>query len=89
MPRTPAFAVKKSIQPDYIVCLEDSKKLKILMRYLRSRFKVSPDEYRERWNLPPGYPMVAQNYAQKRSDFAKKIGLGKSDGRKGKRKKKV
>ena len=89
LPRTPAVAVKKSIQPDYIVCLEDGKKLKMLKRYLRSRFKLSPDEYRERWNLPPGYPMVAPNYAQKRSNFAKKIGLGKSDGRKGKRKKKA
>jgi predicted transcriptional regulator len=88
LPRTPAVAVKKSIQPDYIVCLEDGKRLKMLKRYLRSRYKLSPDEYRERWNLPPDYPMVAPNYAQKRSDFAKKIGLGKGDGRKGKRKKK-
>ena len=88
LPRTPAVPVRKSIQPDYIVCLEDGKKLKMLKRYLRSRFKLSPSEYRERWNLPPDYPMVAPNYAQKRSDFAKKIGLGKGDGRKGKRKKK-
>jgi predicted transcriptional regulator len=86
LPRTPAVAVKKSIQPDYIVCLEDGKRLKMLKRYLRSRYKLSPDEYRERWNLPPDYPMVAPNYAQKRSDFAKKIGLGKG-GRKGKKKK--
>ena len=88
LPRAPAVPVKKSVQPDYIVCLEDGKKLKMLKRYLRSRFKLSPGEYRERWNLPPDYPMVAPNYAQKRSDFAKKIGLGKGDGRKGKRKKK-
>ena len=88
LPRTPAVPVRKSIQPDYIVCLEDGKKLKMLKRYLRSRFKLSPSEYRERWNLPPDYPMVAPNYAQKRSDFAKKIGLGKGDGREGKRKKK-
>ena len=87
LPRTPAVPVKKSVQPDYIVCLEDGKKLKMLKRYLRSRYKLSPSEYRERWNLPPDYPMVAPNYAQKRSDFAKKIGLGKSDGRKGKKKK--
>ena len=88
LPRTPAVPVRKSIQPDYIVCLEDGKKLKMLKRYLRSRFKLSPSEYRERWNLPPDYPMVAPNYAQKRSDFAKKIGLGKGDGRKGRKKKK-
>jgi predicted transcriptional regulator len=88
LPRAPAVPVKKSIQPDYIVCLEDGKKLKMLKRYLRSRYKLSPSEYRERWNLPPNYPMVAPNYAQKRSDFAKKIGLGKGDGRKGKKKKK-
>jgi predicted transcriptional regulator len=79
--------VKKSVQPDYIVCLEDGKKLKMLKRYLRSRYKLSPSEYRERWNLAPDYPMVAPNYAQKRSDFAKKIGLGKGGDRKGKKKK--
>ena len=78
LPRAPAVPVKKSIQPDYIVCLEDGKKLKMLKRYLRSRYKLSPSDYRERWNLPPDYPMVAPNYAQKRSDFAKKIGLGRS-----------
>jgi len=89
LPRAPAVPIKKSIQPDYIVCLEDGKKLKMLKRYLRSRFKLSPSEYRERWNLPPDYPMVAPNYAQKRSDFAKKIGLGKSEGRKGGKRKKT
>jgi len=88
LPRAPAVSVKKSVQPDYIVCLEDGKRLKMLKRYLRSRYKLSPSEYRERWNLPPDYPMVAPNYAQKRSDFAKKIGLGKGEGRKGKRHKK-
>jgi predicted transcriptional regulator len=87
LPRAPAVSVKKSVQPDYIVCLEDGKKLKMLKRYLRSRYKLSPAEYRERWNLPPDYPMVAPNYAQRRSDFAKKIGLGKSGDRKGRRKK--
>ncbi|HEX4271617.1 MAG TPA: MucR family transcriptional regulator [Rhizomicrobium sp.] len=87
LPRAPAVAIKKSVQDEYIVCLEDGKKLKMLKRYLRARYKMSPDEYRARWNLPPDYPMVAPNYAQKRSDFAKKIGLGKGDGRKGKRKK--
>jgi predicted transcriptional regulator len=86
LPRAPAVPVKKSVQPDYIVCLEDGKKLKMLKRYLRSRFKLSPGEYRARWNLHPDYPMVAPNYAQKRSDFAKKIGLGKGGDRKGKKK---
>jgi len=88
LPRAPAVSVKKSVQPDYIICLEDGKKLKMLKRYLRSRYKLSPSEYRDRWNLPPDYPMVAPNYAQKRSDFAKKIGLGKGEGRKGRKKKK-
>ena len=87
LPRTPAVPVKKSVQDDYIVCLEDGKRLKMLKRYLRARYKMSPDEYRARWNLPPDYPMVAPNYAQKRSDFAKKIGLGKGSERGGKRKK--
>ena len=88
LPRQPAVAIRKSVQDEFIVCLEDGKKLKMLKRYLRARFKMSPDEYRARWNLPPDYPMVAPNYAQKRSDFAKKIGLGKGEGRKGKRNKK-
>jgi predicted transcriptional regulator len=70
--------VKKSVTPDYIVCLEDGKKLKMLKRYLRSRYKLSPDDYRQRWNLPANYPMVAPNYAKRRSDFAKKFGLGRS-----------
>ena len=87
LPRAPAVPVRKSVQPDYIVCLEDGKKLKMLKRYLRSRYKLSPSEYRERWNLPADYPMVAPNYAKKRSDFAKKIGLGKGNGRKAKKKK--
>jgi predicted transcriptional regulator len=87
LPRAPAVPIKKSVHDDYIVCLEDGKRLKMLKRYLRSRYKLSPSEYRERWNLPPNYPMVAPNYAKKRSDFAKKIGLGKSDTRKGKKKK--
>jgi len=89
LPRAPAVPVRKSVQPDFIVCLEDGKKLKMLKRYLRSRYKLSPSEYRDRWNLPPDYPMVAPNYAQKRSDFAKKIGLGKSEGRKGGKRKKT
>jgi predicted transcriptional regulator len=78
-PRPPAVPVKKSVTPDHIVCLEDGKKLKMLKRYLRSRYKMSPDEYRARWNLAPDYPMVAPNYAARRSEFAKKIGLGKGN----------
>jgi predicted transcriptional regulator len=74
----PAVPVKKSVTPDYVICLEDGKKLKMLKRYLRSRYGMSPEEYRAKWGLPPDYPMVAPNYAQRRSDFAKKIGLGRS-----------
>lgn len=83
----PAVPVKKSVTPEYIVCLEDGKKLKMLKRYLRSRYKMSPDEYRARWNLSADYPMVAPNYAAKRSEFAKKIGLGKADSPRARRKK--
>ena len=74
----PAVTVKKSVTPEYIVCLEDGKKLKMLKRYLRSRYSLSPEEYRAKWGLPPDYPMVAPNYAAQRSEFAKKIGLGRS-----------
>lgn len=74
----PAVPVKKSITPEYIVCLEDGKKLKMLKRYLRSRYTLTPDEYRAKWGLPADYPMVAPNYAAQRSEFAKKIGLGRS-----------
>jgi predicted transcriptional regulator len=74
----PAIPVKKSITPEYIVCLEDGKKLKMLKRYLRSRYNLTPEEYRAKWGLAPDYPMVAPNYAQQRSDFAKKIGLGRT-----------
>ena len=73
----PAVAIGRSVQHDYIVCLEDGKKLKMLKRYLRSRYNMSPDDYRRRWGLPPDYPMVAPAYAARRSDFAKKIGLGR------------
>jgi len=75
--KPPAVPVKKSITPDYIVCLEDGKKLKMLKRYLRTRYALSPEAYRAKWNLPADYPMTAPNYAAKRSDFAKQIGLGK------------
>jgi len=78
----PAVPVNKSIHQDYIVCLEDGKKLKMLKRYLRSTYNLSPDDYRKRWGLPPDYPMVAPSYAARRSEFAKKIGLGKGVRRK-------
>ena len=73
----PAVPVGRSVQHDYIVCLEDGKKLKMLKRYLRSHYDMSPEDYRRKWGLPPDYPMVAPAYAARRSDFAKKIGLGK------------
>ncbi|RAU23830.1 MucR family transcriptional regulator [Paramagnetospirillum kuznetsovii] len=72
----PAIAVKKSVTPDYIICLEDGKKLKMLKRHLKTAYNMSPEEYRDRWGLPADYPMVAPNYAQHRSTLAKKIGLG-------------
>jgi predicted transcriptional regulator len=77
----PAVPVKKSVTPDYIVCLEDGKKLKMLKRHLMSHYNLTPDQYRERWGLPADYPMVAPNYAIRRQVLAKKIGLGK--GRRG------
>jgi predicted transcriptional regulator len=73
----PATPISRSVQNDFIVCLEDGKKLKMLKRYLRSRYNMSPEEYRKRWGLPPDYPMVAPAYAARRSDFAKQIGLGR------------
>lgn len=77
----PAVGIKKSVQPDYIVCLEDGKKLKMLKRHLRSTYNLTPDEYRAKWGLGPDYPMVAPKYAEQRSEFAKKIGLGRGTGR--------
>ena len=74
--RAPAVPVKKSVTPDYIVCLEDGKKLKMLKRHLRTSYDLSPEQYRDRWNLPADYPMVAPNYAKQRSKLAKAIGLG-------------
>jgi len=73
----PAVAISKSVTPEHIVCLEDGRKLKMLKRYLRTRFDMTPEEYREKWNLPADYPMVAPNYAKVRSRHAKQIGLGK------------
>lgn len=76
----PAVPIKRSVTPDYIVCLEDGKKLKMLKRHLRTTYELTPDEYRAKWGLPADYPMVAPNYAKQRSAFAKKIGLGKRTG---------
>jgi predicted transcriptional regulator len=73
----PAVPIARSVQNDHIVCLEDGKKLKMLKRYLRSRYNMTPDDYRRRWGLSPDYPMVAPAYAARRSDFAKQIGLGR------------
>jgi len=72
----PAVSVRSSVKPDYIVCLEDGKKLKMLKRHLKTAYNMSPEAYRERWGLPPDYPMVAPNYARQRSRLAKEIGLG-------------
>ncbi len=72
----PVVPVKKSVFPDYIICLEDGKKLKMLKRHLKTAYDMTPEEYRERWGLPPDYPMVAPNYAKHRSALAKEIGLG-------------
>ncbi len=79
-PLTPAVPIRKSVTPDFIVCLEDGKKLKMLKRHLRTTYNMTPDEYRAKWGLPPDYPMVAPNYAKQRSEFAKKIGLGRKPG---------
>jgi predicted transcriptional regulator len=76
----PIVPIKKSITPDYIICLEDGKKLKMLKRHLRTSYGLTPEEYRIKWGLPADYPMVAPNYAEQRSAFAKKIGLGRKPG---------
>ena len=80
--REPAVSIRASVKPDYLVCLEDGKKLKMLRRYLRTNYDMSPEEYRQRWNLPADYPMVAPNYAETRRELAKKIGLGRKPGQK-------
>ena len=72
----PAVSVKKSVTPEYIICLEDGKKFKSLKRHLRTRYSMTPEEYRAKWGLPHDYPMVAPNYAKARSDLAKRMGLG-------------
>jgi len=75
-PTKPAVAVKKSIHADYLVCLEDGKRFKSLRRHLRTQYNMTPEQYRDKWGLPPDYPMVAPNYAVARSQLAKKMGLG-------------
>jgi predicted transcriptional regulator len=74
----PVVPIKRSVTPEYVICLEDGKKLKMLKRYLRSNYNLSPEQYRAKWGLPADYPMVAPNYSTQRSEFAKKIGLGRS-----------
>ncbi len=84
----PAVSIRSSVKKDYIVCLEDGKKMKMLKRHLMTDHGLTPDEYRTRWGLPSDYPMVAPDYAEKRRDLAKKIGLGRKPGqRRGRRKK--
>ncbi len=75
-PQKPAVPIKRSVTPDFIICLEDGKKFKSLKRHLRTQYDMTPEEYREKWNLGPDYPMVAPNYAKARSDLAKEMGLG-------------
>ncbi len=82
----PAVPVKSSIKPDYVVCLEDGKKLKMLKRHLMTHYKMTPDDYRTKWGLPASYPMVAPNYAKKRAELARAIGLGKKKGKRTKKK---
>jgi len=83
-PLKPAVSVKKSITPEYIVCLEDGKKFKSLKRHLRTQYNMTPEQYREKWGLGPDYPMVAPNYAAARSQLAKQMGLGQQRRRRAK-----
>lgn len=76
----PAVSIRASVKPDYIICLEDGKKLKMLKRYLRTHFQMTPEQYRAKWNLPEDYPMVAPSYAELRSNLARSIGLGRKSG---------
>ncbi len=85
----PAVPVKKSVRPDYIICLDDGKKLKMLKRHLRTAYNMTPDEYRAKWQLGPDYPMVAPNYAKQRSVMAMKIGFGRKPGAKVKARRKA
>ena len=86
-PLKPAVPIRRSITPEYIVCLEDGKRLKMLKRHLRTTYNMTPEEYRTKWGLPSDYPMVAPNYAAQRSEFAKKIGLGRTAAKRGGRSK--
>ena len=88
-PQKPAVPIRRSITPEYIVCLEDGKRLKMLKRHLRTTYNMTPEEYRAKWGLPADYPMVAPNYAAQRSEFAKKIGLGRNAVKRGGRKRKA
>ncbi len=88
-PLEPAVPIKRSIRPDYVICLEDGLKLKMLKRHLRTSYNMTPDEYRRKWGLSSDYPMVAPKYAARRSELAKKIGLGRKPGQKVKRKRVV
>ena len=81
----PAVSIKQSVKPEYLVCLDDGKKFKMLKRHLRGTYNMTPDDYRKRWGLPSDYPMVAPNYAATRSKLAKKIGLGRKGSAKAKR----
>ncbi|HEY3696445.1 MucR family transcriptional regulator [Phenylobacterium sp.] len=85
-PKEPAVPIRRSITPDFLVCLEDGRKFKSLKRHLRTKYNMSPEEYRAKWGLPKDYPMVAPNYAKARSDLAKQMGLGQG-GRQAARKK--
>ncbi len=80
-PAKPAIAIKRSVTAEYLVCLEDGKRFKSLKRHLRTQYKMSPEQYRDKWGLPPDYPMVAPNYAVARSQLAKKMGLGQQQRR--------
>lgn len=80
-PQEPAVPVKKSITPEFLICLEDGRRFKSLKRHLRSKYDLSPEDYRAKWGLPKDYPMVAPNYARARSDLAKRMGLGQGAGR--------
>ena len=79
----PAISLKRSVTPEYLVCLEDGKKFKSLKRHLRTQYNMTPEQYRDKWNLPPDYPMVAPNYAAARSELAKQMGLGQQRRRRG------
>lgn len=88
-PAKPAVSIRRSITPDYIICLEDGKRLKMLKRHLRTTYNMTPEDYRSKWGLPADYPMVAPNYAAQRSEFAKKIGLGRKAVKRAGRKRKT